>query len=76
MLRFSEFCEALERDGNRPNKKRAPKKYGQSAMEPESCSRYDASKSASTGMKTLRRGLAETKLGELKAAKKKLRGAT
>ena len=43
ILRFSEFCEAIDRDRNRLNKKRVPKKYGPSAVEPDSCSRYDVS---------------------------------
>lgn len=43
LLRFTEFCEAIELDKNRLNKKRFPKKYGPSAVEPDSCSRYDVS---------------------------------
>jgi hypothetical protein len=43
LLRFSEFCEGIDRDRNRSNKKRVPKKYGPSAVEPDSCSRYDVS---------------------------------
>lgn len=43
LLGFSEFCEAIELDKNRLNKKRVPKKYGQSAVEADSCSSYDVS---------------------------------
>jgi hypothetical protein len=43
LLRFSEFCEAVDRDKNRSNKKRVPKKYGQSAVEADSFSSYDIS---------------------------------
>jgi hypothetical protein len=40
LLRFSEFCETLERDQNRPNKKRSHKKYRRTRVAASISSNY------------------------------------